>query len=69
MRSSDTGKASDRSRLLYLIRELGLEGRVRLLGKVPQAVVRERVWASDVLLQASVAEGLPNVVLEAMTCA
>ena len=65
---SDTGEASDRSRLRYLIHELGLEGRVRLLGDVGPEVVRERLWASDVLLQASLAEGLPNTVLEAMAC-
>lgn len=64
----DSGQASDRTRLLYLIHELGLEGRVRLLGEVPPEVVRERLWASDVLLQASLAEGLPNTVLEAMAC-
>ena len=40
-----SGKPSDRGRLLYLIHELGLEGRVRLLGKVSQEVVRERLWA------------------------
>ena len=67
--SLETGKASDRGRLLYLIHELGLESRVRLLGKVSQEVVRERLWASDVLLQASLSEGLPNTVLEAMACA
>jgi colanic acid/amylovoran biosynthesis glycosyltransferase len=65
---SETGEASDRSRLLYLIHELGLEGRVRLLGEVRREVVRERLWASDVLLQASLSEGLPNTVLEAMAC-
>jgi colanic acid/amylovoran biosynthesis glycosyltransferase len=63
-----TGKASDRGRLLYLIHELGLEGRVTLLGRVSQEVVRDRLWASDVLLQASLSEGLPNAVLEAMAC-
>ena len=67
--SAETGKASDRGRLLYLIHELGLEGRVRLLGKVSQEVVRERLWASHALLQASLSEGLPNTVLEAMACA
>ena len=66
--ASDTGEASDRSRLRYLIHELGLEGRVRLLGEVGPEVVRERLWASDVLLQASLSEGLPNTVLEAMAC-
>jgi glycosyltransferase involved in cell wall biosynthesis len=65
---SDTGEASDRTRLLYLMHELGLEGRVRLLGRLPPHVVRERLWASDVLLQASLTEGLPNTVLEAMAC-
>jgi colanic acid/amylovoran biosynthesis glycosyltransferase len=65
---SDTGEASDRSRLRYLIHELGLEGRVRLLGDVGPEVVRERLWASNVLLQASLSEGLPNTVLEAMAC-
>jgi colanic acid/amylovoran biosynthesis glycosyltransferase len=66
---SDTGEASDRSRLLYLIHELGLEERVSLRGEVGPDVVRERLWASDVLLQASLSEGLPNTVLEAMACA
>jgi colanic acid/amylovoran biosynthesis glycosyltransferase len=67
--SARSGKASDRGRLLYLIHELGLEGRVRLLGKVSPEVVRERLRASDVLLQASLSEGLPTAVLEAMGCA
>jgi colanic acid/amylovoran biosynthesis glycosyltransferase len=66
--SAVTGKANDRPRLLYLIHELGLEGRVRLLGRVSQEEVRERLWASDVLLQASHFEGSPNAVLEAMAC-
>jgi colanic acid/amylovoran biosynthesis glycosyltransferase len=66
---ASSGKPSDRGRLLYLIHELGLEGRVKLLGEVGPEVVRERLWASDVLLQASLSEGLPNAVLEAMACA
>ncbi len=67
--SAATGKPTDRGRLLYLIHELGLEGRVTLLGRVSQEMVRERLWASDVLLQASHFEGSPNAVLEAMACA
>lgn len=67
--SARSGKASDRGRLLYLIHELGLEGRVTLSGKVSPEVVRERLRAADVLLQASLSEGLPTAVLEAMACA
>jgi glycosyltransferase involved in cell wall biosynthesis len=67
--AADSGKASDRARLLYLVHELGLEGRVRLLGELSQEAVRERLRSADVLLQASLSEGLPNTVLEAMACA
>jgi glycosyltransferase involved in cell wall biosynthesis len=67
--SAVTGRPTDRGRLLYLIHELGLEDRVRLLGRVSQEMVRKRLRASDVLLQASHFEGSPNAVLEAMACA
>jgi colanic acid/amylovoran biosynthesis glycosyltransferase len=64
-----SGRPREGDRLRYLIKELGLEGRVRLLGRLPQERVRERLRAADVLLQASLSEGLPNTVLEAMACA
>jgi glycosyltransferase involved in cell wall biosynthesis len=64
-----SGRPSERARLLHLVHELGLAGRVRLFGEVSSEVVRERLRAADVLLQASVSEGLPNTVLEAMACA
>jgi colanic acid/amylovoran biosynthesis glycosyltransferase len=64
-----SGRVSDRSRLLHMVEDLGLERRVRLLGGVSQETVRERLRAADVLLQASLSEGLPNTVLEAMACA
>jgi colanic acid/amylovoran biosynthesis glycosyltransferase len=67
--AGDRGKPSDRPRLLYLIHELGLRDRVRLLGELTQPEVRQHLQRSDVLLQASLAEGLPNAVLEAMACA
>jgi colanic acid/amylovoran biosynthesis glycosyltransferase len=64
----DAAKPSDRPKLLYLIRELGLEGRVELLGELSHAQVRQRMLASDVLLHPSLSEGIPNCVLEAMAC-
>ncbi|HEX4521422.1 MAG TPA: glycosyltransferase family 4 protein [Gaiellaceae bacterium] len=64
----DPAKPSDRPKLLYLIRELGLEGHVELLGELPHDEVRARMHASDVLLHPSLSEGIPNSVLEAMAC-
>ncbi len=58
----------DRARLRFLARELGLERHVIWRGAVSQELVRESLRRSDVLLQASWAEGLPNSVLEAMAC-
>lgn len=62
-------KPSVRPQLLYLIHELGLEGRVRLVGGLGHAGVRDRLCRSDALLQPSISEGMPNSVLEAMACA
>jgi len=61
-------KPSDRSRLLYLIHELGLRDHVHLCGGLSQDEVRQCLQQSDALLHASLAEGLPNAVLEAMAC-
>jgi colanic acid/amylovoran biosynthesis glycosyltransferase len=66
--AGDPARPSDRPRLLYLIRELGLEGRVELLDGLSHEQVRERMQASDVLLHPSLSEGIANCVLEAMAC-
>jgi len=63
-----SGRPGDRQRVLYLIHDLGLDDAVTLRGQVSQQEVLERLRASDVLLQASISEGLPNAVLEAMAC-
>jgi glycosyltransferase involved in cell wall biosynthesis len=49
-----------------LVREYGLEGRVRLLGRRPNAEVAVWISAADVLCLPSLREGCPNVVLEAL---
>jgi glycosyltransferase involved in cell wall biosynthesis len=49
-----------------LVHEYDLDGRVRLLGRRPNAEVAVWVSAADVLCLPSLREGCPNVVLEAL---
>jgi glycosyltransferase involved in cell wall biosynthesis len=62
--SSDEG-----ARITHTIADLGLGRHVVLRGGVTPDEVSRRLRQADVLLHASVAEGIPNVVLEAMACA
>jgi colanic acid/amylovoran biosynthesis glycosyltransferase len=62
------GWASERDRILHTVADLGLEKHVSLPGGATAAEVSRRLAGSEVLLHASVAEGIPNVVLEAMAC-
>lgn len=54
------------AQLSSAIRDLNIEGRVRLLG--PSAEVPRLIAASDLLLQTSISEAFPNVLGEAMSC-
>jgi glycosyltransferase involved in cell wall biosynthesis len=63
------GRAGERERILHTVADLGLERHVHLHGQASPAEVGRRVAAADAFLHASVAEGIPNVVLEAMACA
>jgi colanic acid/amylovoran biosynthesis glycosyltransferase len=60
------GEGAEREKLLFLRDELGLAGRVELLGARPEADVREMLEWADVLLLPSLSEGISNAVLEAM---
>jgi glycosyltransferase involved in cell wall biosynthesis len=62
------GGGPDASRLAALVRSLGLEGRVRLLGNVPHAELPALLAAADVMALASASEGLANAWIEAMAC-
>jgi len=64
----EMGEPSQRERILYTVRDLDLEGRVVLHGHVPPSEVCEHLHRADALLHASVTEGLPNAVVEAMAC-
>jgi colanic acid/amylovoran biosynthesis glycosyltransferase len=63
------GKAGERERILHTVVDLGLEEHVGLHGQATPAEVGHRLAEADAFLHASVAEGIPNVVLEAMACA
>jgi glycosyltransferase involved in cell wall biosynthesis len=59
---------SERRRIVHTVSDLGLDRHVELTGAVRPAEVSRRLAAADVLVQASLAEGIPNSVLEAMAC-
>jgi glycosyltransferase involved in cell wall biosynthesis len=54
--------------LCRLVRDLGLEARVRFVGEEPPARVALWLNAADVFVLASDMEGCPNVVWEALAC-
>jgi glycosyltransferase involved in cell wall biosynthesis len=64
----DHAEPSERGRIAHTVEDLGLRDVVHVHGPVPQTEVREHLRGADILLHASLAEGIPNVVLEAMAC-
>lgn len=58
----------ERSRFLYTVQDLGLEGQVQWLGAQPAERVAERLREADIFLHTSHSEGISNAVLEAMAC-
>jgi glycosyltransferase involved in cell wall biosynthesis len=62
------GEGPLRAELERLAARLGVAGRVRFLGSLPQDALVEYYNAADALLLTSQREGLPNVVLEALAC-
>lgn len=62
------GQGEEEASLRALVDELGLGERVRLIGHVHQAQLREYYGAADALVVPSSREGIPNVSLEAMAC-
>src|SRR5262249_28061918 len=62
------GTGPESASLRALAQQLGMTGRVRFLGNMPQADLASIYGAADVLALGSVREGWPNVLLEAMAC-
>lgn len=65
---ADMGEPGQQQRILHTAHDLDLDGHVRLHGNVSPTEVCAHLQRADVLLHASVTEGLPNVVVEAMAC-
>jgi glycosyltransferase involved in cell wall biosynthesis len=59
---------TDRERIVGTVEDLDLARHVRLAGRLEPREVRDGLQSADVLVHASLAEGLPNTVLEAMSC-
>ncbi len=62
------GDGDGRELVAATARDLQLSGHVEMSGWLEPRQVLASLQASDVVLHASLAEGLPNVVLEAMAC-
>ena len=62
------GNGPRREMLEQLARALGVNDRVRFLGAVPQAQLRDYYGAADALVLPSEREGWANVLLESMAC-
>lgn len=62
------GFEGQRQRLLYGISDLGLEGKVRLVGHLAPEGVRGVLQRAHGFLLASLSEGISNAALEAMAC-
>lgn len=61
------GDGPDRARIEGAIAELGLQGHVHLSGALNQLAVREQFAQADIFVLASLAEGIPVVLMEAMS--
>jgi teichuronic acid biosynthesis glycosyltransferase TuaC len=62
------GEGPDRGGFESLARSLDVAHRVRFVGGVPQEELSRYYSAADILVHASMREGWPNVLLEAMAC-
>jgi len=60
------GDGEDRVAMERMVLQSGLAGRIRFLGRLPHEQIGLWMTACDLLLLPSHAEGVPNVVLEAM---
>jgi glycosyltransferase involved in cell wall biosynthesis len=65
---SEPDESGDRRRIEVAVRELGIGAIVRLHGALSEPEIVRLLQRADVFLQASLSEGMPTAVLEAMAC-
>jgi glycosyltransferase involved in cell wall biosynthesis len=68
MRLDLIGDGPERQQVEDRIASLGMRERISLLGWIPRAELLAAYQRADSLVNPSIGEGLPNVVLEAMAC-
>jgi len=66
LRCRIAGEGPERRRLEFLIRELGLQDTVELLGYVPRREISRHYQQADLVVLTSRSEGIPLVLMEAM---
>lgn len=59
------GDGPDRTRLLFLIKEFGLETNCRLLGSTSKSGIKKELSSADIFFHPALSEGFCNAVLEA----
>jgi glycosyltransferase involved in cell wall biosynthesis len=62
------GEGPERPRLEYTIKDLRLNAHVTLMGKLLPGRVRDILQQSHIFLHTALSEGLPNGLIEAMSC-
>ncbi len=62
------GSGPEEANLRNLIRELGLQDRVKMVGRLPQHELATYYNAADIFVLASSHEGMANVLLESLAC-
>jgi glycosyltransferase involved in cell wall biosynthesis len=66
--SRESTEPNEEARLRHAVADLELDAHVHFRGIVPSEGVRALLHESDIFLYASISDGLPTVVVEAMSC-
>mgnify|MGYP001547639783 CR=1 FL=1 len=62
------GEGEEKDNLMHQAKSLNLTNRVRFIYNISQSKLRDYYNAADILVLASIREGMPNVVLESIAC-